>query len=186
MTQTRGGALVLVVGPSGAGKDSVMQDAALRLSGNGRYLFAQRMITRPAEAGGEAHLPITPEDFDRLEQSGGFLLSWRAHGLGYGLPVSLAQDISQGRVVVANVSRGSIDEARAKFPGLVHVVVITAPRDLLAERLAKRGRETPEDILERLARAPQFTVGGPGVVEIVNDKAVSDAGAAFANLLESL
>lgn len=180
------GALVLVVGPSGAGKDSVLDRVKARLSGNPRFLFAKRLITRPADAGGEDHEPISEDDFSALEQAQGFLLGWRAHGLGYGLPIALQSELEKGRVVVANVSRTVIEEARAKFPGRVHVVVITAPRDVLAERLAKRGRETAEDIRERLARAPEFLVGGPGVVEIVNDGPITQAGDAFAEFLENL
>ncbi|MBF0355949.1 MAG: phosphonate metabolism protein/1,5-bisphosphokinase (PRPP-forming) PhnN, partial [Alphaproteobacteria bacterium] len=70
------GRLVLVVGPSGAGKDSVIAEARNRLSGNSRFVFATRTITRPAEAGGEIHEAASQSAFDAREQAGGFLLSW--------------------------------------------------------------------------------------------------------------
>lgn len=180
------GMLVLVVGPSGAGKDSVMQEAKQILSGDGRYVFASRCITRPAEAGGEVHIPLEPSEFDAREQAGGFLLSWRAHGLAYGLDAALGADLAQGRVVVANVSRGVVDQARRMFPGRVRVVVITAPKDVLAERLALRGRETQEEISERLERSPPFFVEGPGVLELRNDGPLKEAGLALAGFLEQL
>jgi phosphonate metabolism protein PhnN/1,5-bisphosphokinase (PRPP-forming) len=180
------GTLVLVVGPSGAGKDSVMQMARAQLGEDPRYVFAARMITRPANAGGEMHQPIGQDEFDRLEQAGGFLLSWRAHGLCYGLPAALADDLKAGRIVVANVSRTVIDQARSLFPGRVRVVAVTAARDVLAERLAKRGRESQEEILERLARTPVFFVGGPGVWELKNEGPLKEAGQALADFLSGL
>lgn len=180
------GTLVLVVGPSGAGKDSVMQEASRLLSSQARYVFASRFITRPAEAGGEAHVPLGLGEFDACEQAGGFLLTWRAHGLAYGLPATLGDELAKGRVVVANVSRGVIDQARQMFPGHVRVVVITAPKDVLAERLAHRGRETQEEISERLERAPPFFVDGAGVFELNNEGPLKEAGQALANFLEQL
>ncbi|MBF0169424.1 MAG: phosphonate metabolism protein/1,5-bisphosphokinase (PRPP-forming) PhnN [Alphaproteobacteria bacterium] len=180
------GRLVLVVGPSGAGKDSVIAEARNRLSGNSRFVFATRTITRPAEAGGEIHEPASQSAFDAREQSGGFLLSWRAHGLSYGIPAAYGDELASGRVVVANVSRTVIEQARQRFPGHVHVVVITASRDVLAERLAQRGRETSEEILERLARTPAFYVDGAGVLEVRNEGSLKDASDSFIRFLEQL
>lgn len=180
------GMLVLIVGPSGAGKDSVMREAQHYLSGTRRYLFATRCITRPAEAGGEEHEPLSQSEFDAREKAGGFLLSWRAHGLSYGLPASLAADLAKGCVVVANVSRGVVDRARQMFPGRVRVVTVTAPKDVLAERLAQRGRESQEEIRERLDRTPSFFVDGTGVLEISNDGPLREAGQTLADFLEQL
>ncbi len=180
------GTLVLVVGPSGAGKDSVIDEARKRLIGNGRYVFAVRSITRAADAGGEFHESLTEDQFEARRQAGGFLLSWQAHGLSYGIPAAYLQKLEQGCIVIANVSRLSIEEARAKCPGRVRVVAVTAPRDVLAERLARRGRETQDEIRERLARTPPFIVDGPGVWELKNDGPLKEAGNAFADFLEQL
>ncbi len=180
------GNLVLVVGPSGAGKDSVIDTARNRLMGDPRFVFATRVITRPAEAGGENHEPISSAEFEAREKAGGFLLSWQAHGLSYGIPASLIEELDRGRVVIANVSRTVIEQARSLFPGRVHVVVVTAPRDVLAERLSMRGRETPDEILERLARTPTFFVGGPGVMELHNDGSLKEAADSFAGFLDQL
>ena len=80
------GALILTVGPSGAGKDALIAGAMQRLGGTGRFHVARRAVTRPEGAGGEDHIPMTPEAFAQAEADGGFLLSWRAHGLCYGIP----------------------------------------------------------------------------------------------------
>ena len=158
--------LVLVVGPSGAGKDSLLDGARLALAGDGRFRFVRRVITRPADAGGEAHEAVTQAAFAARRAAGGFALDWRAHGLDYGVTADIADDLAAGRVVVANVSRGVIDAARAKFQ--TRVILVTAPPELLARRLAARGRESTADIAARLAReAPP--PAGDDVETVLND-----------------
>jgi phosphonate metabolism protein PhnN/1,5-bisphosphokinase (PRPP-forming) len=138
--------LVLVVGPSGAGKDTLLDAARQTLAGDPRFRFVRRVITRPAEAGGEAHEPVTETEFAARD----FALAWQAHGLHYGIPADIATDLDAGRVVVANVSRGVIAEAARRFP--VRVIEISAPPQVLAVRLAARGRENASDVAARLAR----------------------------------
>ena len=154
--------LVLVVGPSGAGKDTLLNLTRTALAGDERFRFARRVITRPAEAGGEDHEPISVAEFAARN----FALSWEAHGLHYGIPADVADDIARGVVVVANVSRSIIAEAAARFP--VRVIEVTAPREVLAARLAARGRETAMDVANRLARRILFPEGIE-VVTVVND-----------------
>jgi ribose 1,5-bisphosphokinase len=138
--------LVLVVGPSGAGKDTVLGLARQKLAGDKRFRFVKRTITRPADPGGEDHEPVSEAAFSERR----FALSWSAHGLRYGIPLDIVDDLAGGTVVVANVSRGVIADAAAKFP--VQVIEVTASIEILAQRLATRGRETPQDVAKRLAR----------------------------------
>ena len=142
--------LVAVVGPSGAGKDTLMAGARARLGPDPRFRFVRRAITRPASAGGEDHEPMDRDAFLRLRDSGGFALWWEAHGLLYGIPRGVEADLARGRCVVANMSRGALAEANSRYPLLV--LEITAPPAVLAARLAARGREDPDRIAERLAR----------------------------------
>src|SRR5258705_12637260 len=146
------GTLVLVVGPSGAGKDSIIAGAASQLHGDLRFVFARRAITRPREAGGESHLALSPSAFDAARSRGGFLLHWQAHGLDYGIPATLAADRAAGRIVVANVSRAMVGPARARLAP-VHVVQVLASRGVPAARLAPRGPQSAEGIDRRLERA---------------------------------
>src|ERR1700686_4695699 len=129
--------LVLVVGPSGAGKDALLSGARQAFAGDPRIHFARRVITRPVDAGGEDHEAVTEAEFAARD----FALSWSAHGLRYGIP---AEGVRRTPVVVANVSRGVVDDAAARFP--VRVIEVTAPPDMLASRLAARGRENVADI----------------------------------------
>ena len=166
--------LVLVVGPSGAGKDSLLDGARAALAGDARFHFVRRVITRPASAGGEAHEAATDAEFLSRRAAGGFALDWQAHGLRYGIPADIAADLAQGRVVVANVSRTVIDAARARFP--TRVIEITAPAEILARRLAARGREPAADIAERIAR--HMPVPPAADVETVMNDASLEAGIA--------
>jgi ribose 1,5-bisphosphokinase len=178
---TARGTLILVVGPSGVGKDSIIAGAVERLRGEPRVIFPRRLITRPATAGGEDHVALSPTEFAEWRDSGCLLLHWRAHGLDYGLPQALTADLAAGRVVVANVSRGVVAEARRRLAPVV-VVAIAASRETLAARLAGRGRETAADIASRLTRA---VVLPPDQIDVVidNDGALDAAVDRFVEVL---
>jgi phosphonate metabolism protein PhnN/1,5-bisphosphokinase (PRPP-forming) len=149
--------LVGVVGPSGAGKDTLMAGARAALSGDARFRFVRRCITRPVEAGGEDHDAMEVAAFEARRDAGGFALCWEAHGLLYGIPRDIAADIADARVVVANLSRGVLAAAAARFP--LRVLNITAPIAVLAARLGARGRESAADIAARLAREAPLPAG---------------------------
>jgi ribose 1,5-bisphosphokinase len=179
----RDGRLVLVVGPSGVGKDSVLDGARAALKDNPDVVFPRRVVTRAPGLGGEDYIPATESDFAAQAQRGGFALHWPAHGLHYGIPKSIDGDLAAGRQVVVNVSRGSIDEARRKYPGLL-VIGITASPEVLRRRLEQRGRESPAEIEERLGRAAAFRLQGDDVAILNNDGALADTVQAFLALLQ--
>lgn len=164
------------------GKDTLIDGARAALAGEG-VVFARREITRPAEAGGENHIPVSEAEFAERRAAGAYALSWRAHGLGYGIPASVRADLAQGRTVVANVSRSVLDEARAAFRR-VRVISIGADEAVIRERLIHRGRETPEEIDERVARAGAFRVEGADVVHVRNNSTPDAGVAAFVAALE--
>jgi len=185
-TPLRGrGTLVLVVGPSGAGKDSVIGALRQRLAGDDRVAFARRVITRAVEEGGESHEAVDWPGFLRRRAAGDFCLSWEAYGHGYGIPKASAAALATGRCVVANVSRSVIDEARARLAPVL-VVTIWAPAEILTERLKARGRETDDDLAERVARIGAYRVFGPDVVELRNDGRLEEAVDRFELLLRGL
>lgn len=144
------GHLVLVVGPSGAGKDTLLAAARRKFKGSPSLVFPRRTITRP-EAIGEDHLPVSAREFRKLEQAGAFYLSWSAHGLKYGIPREAEHELRQGRSVVVNVSRQIVPEACARWPR-TRIVHVTIALDALRARLEARGRETSHDIDRRLDR----------------------------------
>jgi ribose 1,5-bisphosphokinase len=168
--------LVLVVGPSGAGKDTVLGMARRALTGDPRFRFVRRVITRPADAGGEDHEALSEPEFARRD----FALQWHAHGLHYGIPLDVIDDLARGIVVVANVSRAIIAEAANRFP--VQVIEVTAPPHILAQRLAERGRETADDVAKRLARdvpVPDHI----SIHKVTNDRTPQEAADRFTTAL---
>ncbi|HEY8596749.1 MAG TPA: phosphonate metabolism protein/1,5-bisphosphokinase (PRPP-forming) PhnN [Devosiaceae bacterium] len=179
------GKLVLVVGPSGAGKDSLIAGARQALADDTRFCFPRRLVTRTAIADLEDHQTISREHFEALRAAGDYFLCWEAHGLGYVLPSSIAGDLSAGHVTVLNVSRSVLAEAGARFTPC-EIVLVTADRNLRAQRLALRGRETPEEILARLERDAPPVPGGltPHVVD--NSGSLPDGIALMAALLRRL
>jgi phosphonate metabolism protein PhnN/1,5-bisphosphokinase (PRPP-forming) len=174
MADAETGTLFLVVGPSGAGKDTLIDAARGVLEPGGSHVFPAREITRPADAGGEAHRAVSPEEFGAKRAAGGYALSWNAHGLDYGIDAGIAVDLAAGRHVVCNVSRAVVDAARAAIQPL-RIVVVTASLATLAQRIAARGRESLDDAATRLARASAQMPAGPDVTVIVNDGALAEA-----------
>lgn len=169
----RPGILFVVVGPSGGGKDTLIDGARAALGHDPRFVFARRLITRPAEAGGEAHEAVNEDTFAALERAGGLLVSWRAHGLSYGLRAELRDELARGRHVIANASRAVLTALAETVPRLVVLSIVAAP-DVLARRLAARGRESPEDIDARLARAALAMPEGVESLVIRNDGAAEE------------
>jgi ribose 1,5-bisphosphokinase len=164
------GALALVVGPSGAGKDTLLGAAQGVLAYDSRIVFARRAVTRPSSAF-ENNEAVAREEFDRAVASGAYALWWRAHEHGYGIARAIDDEVEQGRIVVVNASRTIIGAARRKYLR-VAVVLITAPADLLAQRLATRGRPSDGNLDGRLQRAslglegePELVISNVGTVE---------------------
>ena len=177
------GALVLVVGPSGAGKDTLLGAAQKMLASDSRIVFPRRAVTREASAF-ENNEAVTHADFDRAVASGAYALWWRAHEHGYGVARAIDDEIGKGHVIVVNVSRTIIGEARLKYQR-ASVVLITAPAAVLAERLGARGRSTDGDLGGRLQRASLDTDGAPDLV-ISNVGAIEHNARTLAEFIASL
>ena len=128
------GSLVLVVGSSGAGKDSVLRFARARLGGDSRFSFPKRVITRLADTASEDHETIDDHGFEMLATGDVFALQWQAHDLKYGVRRTIEDDLAQGRIVSVNVSRTIVAETAKRYPAIV--VEIFADPDVLAARIA--------------------------------------------------
>ncbi|MFF0947416.1 phosphonate metabolism protein/1,5-bisphosphokinase (PRPP-forming) PhnN [Rhizobium leguminosarum] len=179
------GIMVVVVGPSGAGKDTLMNLAARRFRGRDDVHFVRRVITRHRDAGGEDHLSVSLEGFAAMEQSGSFAVWWEAHGLRYGIPAEVSVALSRGHIVVANGSRSALHRFQAAFPRL-KVINVTARPEVLAGRLEARGRETHEDIMARLARGPLTVRGEYDVTELDNSGSLEEAEQKMIEILDGL
>ena len=173
------GAFFYVIGPSGAGKDSVMAWARAA-SDPGRIAFAHRYITRPALADAENHIALSPAEFAARRRAGWFALDWESHGLSYGIGCEIDRWRADGVAVLVSGSRAYFAEAAARYPEICPVL-ITAPEDIRRARLRKRNREAGQALAERLE--DHIEVLHPRMVRIENSGAVAEAGEALAALL---
>ncbi|QCB48460.1 phosphonate metabolism protein/1,5-bisphosphokinase (PRPP-forming) PhnN [Hydrogenophaga sp. PAMC20947] len=143
--------LIYIIGPSGAGKDSVLHTLRQTWPGAAKAHWARRTITRPAQPGGEQHETVDVATFDRLRAQGAFGLHWEANELRYGVRANELAALDQGRCVFVNGSRGHLPTLLTQWPEAT-VVHISAPPHVLAQRLAARGREKLPAIAARLQR----------------------------------
>jgi ribose 1,5-bisphosphokinase len=163
------GRLILVVGPSGAGKDTLIGLAQAACAGAGHIVFPRRVVTREASPS-EDNEQVSLDAFRQARSKNEFAVHWEAHGHCYALPRAIDDVIRGGRTVVANVSRTVVGAVRRAYAD-VTVVSITAPPEILAERLAARARGSDGQIEPRLRRtvddaaAPDVTIINVGNVE---------------------
>jgi ribose 1,5-bisphosphokinase len=159
------GRLVLVVGPSGAGKDTLLGLARAACADDGDIVFPRRVITREASAS-EENEEVSLGTFQEALARGEYAMHWEAHGHCYALSRAIDDEIRAGRTIVANVSRTVIGAMRRAYADVV-VVSITAPPDVLAERIAMRRRSSDGKLDARLGRTVEDEAAAPDVT-IVN------------------
>lgn len=173
------GRLIAVVGPSGVGKDSVIEALA---KAHPRLGLVTRVITRAKGLGGEDYIAVDEAEFATRKLRGDFVLDWPAHGLLYGIPKAVTADLAQGQDLLVNLSRAMLPAAQAAFPDLV-TLRLTASQETLMQRLSGRGRETTEEIQKRLARADFPMPEGVTYTDLSNDGTLDDTIATALELL---
>lgn len=168
-TEIGPGRLVLVVGPSGAGKDTLIGLARAACADDDSVVFPRRVATREASAS-EDNEQLSLEAFRQAQVQDEFAIHWEAHGHCYGLRRAIADEIRAERTVVANVSRKVVEAMRRAYAGVI-VVSVTAPPEILAARLSARGRSSDGPVADRLGRAidaeaaPDVTIMNVGSAE---------------------
>jgi ribose 1,5-bisphosphokinase len=169
--------LYYVIGPSGAGKDSILNYARQHMGSSTAVVFAHRYITRPADAGGENHLSLSREEFVCRAQMGCFAMQWHSHNTWYGIGIEINQWLEMGLKVVVNGSRAYFNNALLKYPGLIPIIISASP-ETLRQRLLARGRESIEEVEQRVmqAGALERKIVHPRMVRINNEGALADAG----------
>lgn len=178
------GMFVCLVGPSGAGKDTLLRLVKIKLAAQPGFIFPCRRVTRAASPH-EDHLVLTETAYLEGVRAGRFALAWRAHGLGYAIDHDVLPALASGHVVTCNVSRDAITAAKAHFP-CIATVLVTASADILATRLRARGRETSAGIDERLARNREFSENLTADFVVDNSGDATTAAAQLAAILQNL
>jgi ribose 1,5-bisphosphokinase len=179
------GTLLAVVGASGVGKDSLIAYAKQQLSGDASMLFVRRIVTRPALAAAEDHGHLTSDEFAVALAAGKFAVHWDAHGLRYGVPVLVRDHLAGGGTAVLNGSRVALPAIRSAFEN-VFVIHITARPEIIAARLANRGRENENDMALRMQRGTIVLPDREERIEIDNSGPFEVAGAAFLDAIRNL
>jgi ribose 1,5-bisphosphokinase len=175
--------LFYVVGASGVGKDSLMQYARNSIGEGYAVAFAHRYITRPPKEQGENHIALSEPEFLLRKRHGLFAMAWDSHGYHYAIGLEIDEWLARGLTVVVNGSRSYIPCARKRYPEM-KVVWISAGPQVLATRLARRGRESRPEISARLQRNSQLGVQPPSdVLHISNDGPLESAGGRLVALL---
>jgi ribose 1,5-bisphosphokinase len=175
-----GGRLIAVVGPSGAGKDSVMAGIHSAIPS---LHVVRRIITRAPGLGGEDYDAATVMQFEAMVEDGAFAVHWGANGLRYGIPITVKYQLGKGTDCLVNFSRKALAQAAEIFPRFM-VLNITAKPETLAHRLTARARETEEEISKRLAQADKSLPSGLTVINLANDGPLSQTIARGAALLQ--
>jgi ribose 1,5-bisphosphokinase len=178
--------LIYVMGPSGAGKDSLLDWLKNRLPPQSPIHFAKRTIDRPVQALGEQHESVDSATFERLQQAQSFAMHWHANGRQYGVRHAELEPLKQQHWLLVNGSRAYLPEALRQFDSLT-VLHISASADILRARLLARQRETPEVVEARVQRAVAFSVPTScRCVNVLNDTSLDDAGTVLLNALTSM
>lgn len=185
LSEAGSGTFVAIVGPSGAGKDSLIAYARAQLSGDQKFLFVRRAVTREAERTAEDHESLSLAQFAVAQAQGRFAVTWQAHGLSYGLPMHALDHVRGGGVAIANCSRAALRDIEALFARL-QVILVTASPAVLAQRLAARGRESAGEIEKRLLRHVDDFPGLDRAGIIDNSFSLEAGGQALVSILRRL
>jgi ribose 1,5-bisphosphokinase len=180
--RTEAGCLVFVVGPSGAGKDTLIRLAAEALADQPHVRVARRIVTRASNAH-EDHGSVDQAVFEAMSRDGAFCLEWAAHGLDYGIPREVEDNVRRGAVVLCNGSRAAAARMRRRFVKSA-IVLVNAPRDVLAARIQARGRDVNAD--SRLDRDLESWSRDDADIVIENTGEPADAAADLVRFIRSL
>ncbi len=145
------GLLIVVSGPSGVGKSTVIG----RLAELHPVDFSVSVTTRaprPGEVDGVHYHFVGESEFSRLAEQGE-LLEWaRYGGNGYGTPAAPVRTaVGEGRDVLLDIENDGAMQVKQRFPEAVTIFLLPPAEEVLRERLARRGDTSPEDMDKRLA-----------------------------------
>jgi len=175
--------VLLVVGPSGSGKDTLIRSARHHFAGQDSFAFVRRYITRPPDRN-EDNYYLDPTAFTLLRNNGFFLSTWQAHNNYYGIPHHAMTDTNGVGALLCSISRSAVGDFERIFERTT-TILVTAREEVLLQRLKSRGREDEAGMQYRLARAGRSPVARD-LIRFDNSYDLERSTAMFIQLLESL
>nr|WP_298684348.1 phosphonate metabolism protein/1,5-bisphosphokinase (PRPP-forming) PhnN [uncultured Dongia sp.] len=176
------GRLIYLMGASGVGKDSVLGYARARMNGRYQMLIAHRYVTRAPDPAHENYISLSEGEFALRKGKGIFFFDWQAHDLHYAVGIEVSIWLSRGLSVVMNGSRAHFAKEASRMPGILPVMIEARP-EMLRQRLEARGREGPDAIAARLARAGSLSILHPALLRIDNSGPLEAAGERLVDVL---
>ena len=169
--------IILIVGPSGVGKDSILEASKEYLSSS--LHLVKRYITRKPNEHEDNHY-LSVDEFKVKVQENFFASHWGAHENLYGIAKASILD----GVNIISISRGSIKDFEALYDK-VYTLHITVPKEVLRQRLLNRGRESLEQIEKRLERSYE-SLEAKHLIEFDNQAPLEEGAIKFAQLLKGI
>lgn len=177
--------LVIVLGPSGSGKDTLISGTKSILANDPDFHFITREITRPSVENDERHIETSEESFHHRRDAGAYAIYWHAHDTWYGITQKIEDYLAEGKVVVFNGSRAALDEAKKRFPD-VKIIFISTPKDILTERLIARGRESDIQVKERIDRNTRLNTIPEDAIVLSNEGTLQQTLNEFLEILQKI
>lgn len=147
-----GAMLVVISGPSGVGKDAILE-VLQGLPGHTGHHYVVTCTTRarrPGEIDGQSYHFMEPEQFLALREAGGLLEANEVHGNWYGTPrQQVAEALAAGRHAILKIDVQGADVVRSRVPDALLIFVAPPSIDALLERLTSRATETAEELALR-------------------------------------
>ncbi len=150
----RRGLLVVLSGPSAAGKDAVLAELANTGLEYTRVVTVTTREPRASEVPGVDYHFVTPGEFDALRDSGQ-LLEWaEVYGKSYGTPLSSVREaLGRDETVILKIDVQGAAQIKREAPGCVLIFLGPGSFDELVKRLASRGTETEAAFQRRVQQA---------------------------------
>lgn len=148
------GFLIVLSGPSGAGKNTLMNRVIPRIPNLQYSVSATTRQPRPGEVDGVDYFFVTEEEFDQMVANEEFLEWAEFVDNRYGTPKSFVQkQMEEGKTVIMDVDIQGALQIRGKLDDAVLVFLLPPTWEELENRLNKRGKDPVEAIVKRLERS---------------------------------
>ncbi len=175
--------IILIVGPSGSGKDTLLRHARKTFESQNRFIFSKRYITRPPDTN-EDNYYVDQYAFEQLCRGGFFLATWEAHNNLYGIPHHIFTTNKAPSAIVCSISRTAISDFEKVYSDTI-TINVTVNDEILRERLITRGREDTLSINKRIQRA-KLPIQSKKLIAFDNSAALSESKRGFTSLLYNL